>query len=358
MLTRLGQLLTDGGPSHPQALLDRAATASASLARALEDFFTTQQLALPTDREEQQAASRRQQRINSVPHTLRPAVAEFSDHLIAQRERARRAGTTARSHHTLDIRLDAVRDLARFLVAEGNKNDWATVDVSDIEAFLSTQPARRASRLAGLRQFFAHAARRHVILIDPTRTLIAPQPWGFRGPSLTLDRQRELFHRWTTDPAAHPHEAFVGLLALLHAATTTEIQELSDDAIDHTNRSVMLGRRPQPTPLDPWTWVSLEGCLAHRQTLRSHNPHVLITKQTKATRAPASTGYIKHTLDPVGIQPRILRSTRLLQLTATLDPKLVAVMYGMKHDSVLFYLADSPDPTRIEPTTMSEPVKR
>jgi hypothetical protein len=54
-------------------------------------------------------------------------------------------------------------------------------------------------------------------------------------------------------------------------------------------------------------------------TLRSHNPHLLITKQTKATRAPASDGYVKHALDPVGIQPRILRSTRLTNLLTTID---------------------------------------
>jgi hypothetical protein len=350
MLSRLGRLLTDGGPTYPQALLSRAGPDD-PLIIALEDFFTRRQLALPIDREEQHAAARRQRRIDAVPEPLRPAVSGFADQLIAQRERARRAGTKPRGHRTIDIRLDAVRDLALFVVSQQNKTDWATIDVADVESFLSSQPSRRASRLAGLRQFFAFAAHRRIILIDPTRKLIAPQPWGFRGPSLTVDRQRDLFHRWTTKPAVHPHEAFVGLMALLHGATTTEIRHLDDGAINHVDHSLVLGRRPQPTPLDPWTWAALQGCLNHRESLHSTNPHLLITRRTKATRAAASEGYIKHTLDPVSLQPRILRSTRLLQLTTTLDPKLVAVVFGMNAGGVLCYLADSVDSGRLSETT-------
>jgi site-specific recombinase XerD len=317
------------------------------LAYALEDFFTRNHLALPVGRAELQAASRRQRRVDAVPRPLRPAVAAFADHLLASRERARKAGTHPRKHTTIDARLTAVRDLAQFLLALRGKRDWATVDIADIEAFLHSRPTQRAHSLAGLRQFFAFATRRRLVLIDPTRTLTAPQPWGFRGPTLTLARQRSLFQRWTSDLSVHPHEALVGLLALLHGATTTEIQLLADGAIDHSHRSVALGRRPHPTPLDPATWTALEHCITHRDTMRSHNPHLLITQRTKATRAPASAGYVKHTLDPVGIQPRILRSTRLASLANDVDTKLVATAYGMTNEAVTAYLADTVDPTRL-----------
>jgi site-specific recombinase XerD len=181
----------------------------------------------------------------------RPAATAFAEHLLATQQRARKAGTHPRKHATLDARLGAVRDLARFLVSSRGKTDWATVEVSDIEAFLHNRSPRRASYLAGLRQFFAFATRHRLPLIDPTRTLTAPQPRGFRGPTLTLQRQRSLFRRWSTEPTIHPHEALVGLLALLHGATTTEIQHLTDHAIDHTGQTVQLGRRPHPTgPLD------------------------------------------------------------------------------------------------------------
>lgn len=347
ILTHLGRLLLDAGPAHPQSLLERATAHNGRLARALEDFFTSTKLALPSGREERHATARRQRRVEAVPQPLRPAAAAFAEHLLAGRERARKSGTRPRGHHTLDARLTAVRDLAVFLVTDRDKTDWATVEVGDIEAFLRNRSSTRASYLAGLRQFFRFAIRSRLVLIDPTHGLTAPQPRGFRGPTLTGDRQRELFHRWTTDPTVHPHEAFVGLLALLHGATTTEIQHLTDGAIDHSRRKVLLGRRPHPTPLDPWTWTALHNCLAHREALRSNNSHVLITNQSKATRAPASDGYVKNTLRAIGIGPRILRSTRITDLVTTVDAKLVSAAYGMTNEAVTTYLADHVDTIRL-----------
>ncbi len=347
MLTRLGKLLTEKASTHPQALLERAA-GDGPLVRALEDFFTTHGLALPLPREEHQAAARRQRRIEAVPEPLRPAAAEFAEHLLAARQRARKVGTRPRALATLDARLNAVRDLAVYLVTERGKTDWATVEIGDIEAFLhGASSSRRASHLAGLRQFFRFAHQRRLVLTDPTRGMSAPQPTGFRGPTLTMQRQRDLFQRWTTQPGIHPHEAFVGLLALLHGATTSELQQLTDEAIHPGEHSITLGKRPQVTPLDPWTWTALQNCLSHRQALASTNPHLLVTTQTKATRAPASDGYIKHTLDPVGIQPRILRSSRLVELVTSVDATLVATAYGMTNDAVIAYLADHVDATRL-----------
>ena len=66
MITLLGRLLRDGGPVHPQALLDRASSLSVPLARALEDFFTRQHLALPPDHDERRAAGRRQRRLDAI----------------------------------------------------------------------------------------------------------------------------------------------------------------------------------------------------------------------------------------------------------------------------------------------------
>ena len=53
----------------------------------------------------------------------------------------------------------------------------------DIEAFLATRPANRKSRLTALRQFFAWARTRKLVLADPTRGLTAREPRGFRGPT-------------------------------------------------------------------------------------------------------------------------------------------------------------------------------
>lgn len=346
MLTELGRHLDAGHPPHPQTLLQRV-TANVPLSRALEDFLTGRQLALPLDREEQRSAARRQRRIDAVPESLRPAVEGFADHLVIGRDRARRSGTHPRSHATIEARLSAVRDLACFLTAERGTTNWATVNVGDIEAFLRTRGNRRAHYLTGLRQFCRYATRRRLMLVDPTAGLNAPQPWGFRGSTLTLERQRELFARWTGAPDVHPHEAFVGLAALLHGATTRELQHLTVDAVDHDQQRIHFRGRAHSTPLDPWTWTALAHCLDHRNTLRSNNSHVLITLQTKATCAPASDGYVKNTLRAVGIGPRILRSTRLVDLTTTVDAKLVAAAYGMTNGAVIAYLADHVDPTRL-----------
>lgn len=67
---------------------------------------------------------------------------------------------------------------------------------------------------------------------------------------------------------------------------------------------------------------------------------MLIITQTKATRAPASDSYVKNTLRAAGIRPRVLRSTRLVELVGMVDAKLVAGAYGMTNEAVVAYLAD------------------
>jgi site-specific recombinase XerC len=96
---------------------------------------------------------------------------------------------------------------------------------------LVTKSARLASDLTGLRQFCRYALRRRLMLIDPAAGVQAPQTMAFRGPILCVDRQRELFQRWSTGPEVHPHEAFVGLAALLHGASTQELQHLTDQDV-------------------------------------------------------------------------------------------------------------------------------
>ena len=348
MITLLGRLLRDGEPVHPQALLDRASSLSVPLARALEDFFTRQHLALPPDHDERRAANRRQRRLDAIPSPLRPAATAFGEHELHGRLRAQRAGTRPRQHATIEAHLTAVRDLAIFLTATTAITDWATVSAGDVEAFLAAQPSRAAHRLAALRRFFGFAARRRLILANPARTIAVTQPPGFHGPALSRDHQRELFRRWTSGrDGVHPHEAATGLLALIHGATTQEIRHLAVSDIDPARQAVHLPERPHPTPLDPWTWTAIQHCLAHRETLASDNPHLLVTRVTKATRAPADSGYVKNVLAPAGVRPRILRSSRLLAMVNAADPKLVAEAFGMTRDAVTAYLADRVDPTRL-----------
>jgi len=190
-----------------------------------------------------------------------------------------------------------------------------------------------------LRQFFRFARSRKIILADPTRDLTAREPRGFAGKTLLLDKQRELFHRWTGCDA-HPHEALLGILALLHGASSHEVRHLRTDDIDKTAKTARLGSRPRPVPLDPASWQALQRCLAHREAKPTANPHVMVTKGTKAGRSPASAAYVSHLLDGCGVPPRALRCTRLADLVNTIDPKLVAAAFGMNPEGVMFYHVD------------------
>ncbi|MER6062326.1 site-specific integrase [Streptomyces sp. NPDC001792] len=250
-------------------------------------------------------------------------------------DRARRAGTRPRSNHTLETALATLRDLAVLLVDHRGKNDWALVDVHDVEAFLATLPRARKRRLTVLRQFFRFARSQHIVLADPTRTLTAKEPNGFRGRTLTLDQQRELFRRRTTDTHVHPHEALVGMLALLHGASSSEVRMLQVTDVDPVAHTVRLGKRPHPVLLDPASWTVLQRCLAHREAWPTANPHVMVTKGTKAGRSPASTAQLSHVLDDCGYPPRMIRSNRLVDLVNTMGPKLVAAAFGMDPQATL-----------------------
>jgi hypothetical protein len=288
VITSLGRLLADAGPRHPQALLERSRRAGTrpedrALARVLGDFFAARGLALPADQAAALAAARRQRLVDAVPAPLRPAAAGFCGQLLHGRDRARRAGTRPRADKTIERRLRAVRDMAVFLCGHG-KDDWATATatVFDVEAFLAARPADRPSGLRALRHFFTWARAGKLVLTDPTRGLPARQPRGYQGPTALLELQRCLFRRWTGD-GVHPHEALAGLLTLVHGASNEELRGLSSGDIDPAARAVRLGRRPQPVPLDPATWAAVERCLRYQQELRTANPHLLVTRKTKAT---------------------------------------------------------------------------
>jgi site-specific recombinase XerD len=352
MITSLGRLLVEH-PNHPQAVLQRArqpGRSMGSLARGLEEFFTDHKLALPTDQAQRLAAGRRQRRIDAVPEALRSAAADFGASMLRARERARRAGTLPRADGTIESALAAVRDFAIFLITQRSKDDWALVDVGDVEAFLAAHPRMRARHLSVLRQFFAFARTHRLVLADPTRGVPSQRERAFSGRTITLDEQRALFRRWTSHPDVHPHEALLGVFALLHGAASRELRLLRVEDIDGVTRSVRLGQRPYPVPLDPASWTVLQRCLTHREQLRTENPHVIVTRGTKALRAPASTAYLSHVLDPAGVAAHRLRVTRLADLVNTMDPKLVAATFGMNPEGVLIYLADQVDATRLPRT--------
>ncbi len=352
MITSLGQLLGDGQSRHPQALLERSrlpGRSAGALARTLEAFFVGRDLAFGLDQAARLAAGRRQRRVDATPEALRAPVAQFCDHLVRSQERARRLGAHVRSDSTIEGNLGIVRDLARFLVADRALSDWAMVQTSDVEAFMNAQPASRRRRLTGSRQFFRWAKRNKLVLVDPAADIPPIPSHGFTGATLGIDDQRRLFRRWTSGRAdVHPHEALVGLLAMLHALSIAEVAALRVEDVDSAALTLRVAGRPHPVPLDPASVTALRACLTHRGALGTRNPHLVVTKITKTRTTPASPAYLTHVLDAAGVRTKTLRSTRIIDLLVSLDPKLVAEALGMNGGGLLAYVADTVDADRLE----------
>ncbi len=350
LITGLGRLLADGGPVHPQGLLERArrpGRSMGSLAVALQEYFVAERLARPLDQAERLAARRRELRLDATPEPLRPALGRFLDSRLRARERALRVGTRPQADRTIEKDLAIMRDFARFLVADRRKQDWSGVETGDVEAFLVLQPANAHHRLCALRVFFRWGRANKLVLVDPTKPVVARRKTGVVTGALARAEQKVLLARWSGESQAHPHERLVGILALLHGASSEELRALRVDDLDWKGRRLRLGRRPQPIPIDPVTAAALEAALTHREALRTLNPFVLVTKTTRTTSRPASGPYIAHILDAVGVSPKRLRTTRLLELVSRLDVKVVAEAFGLKPESVLPYLADSVDELRL-----------
>lgn len=342
--------LLASGPRSAHALLEGARLEGRSagpLARTLEGFFMQSGLALPLDQAERLAHGRRQRRIEATPQPFREAVNMFARAQLESRVRRLRAGMRPDSDATIEQRLAALRDLAHYLVDDRPWiTGWELVGRGDVEAFIAGRQARRAKLLAVLRVFFRWARSRRMVLTDPTRGLSAKAAKGFKSEVVEPGRQRSLLKRWTS-ASVHPHEAFVGLAALLHGASSSELRYLTVDDVDRSARTIRLGCRPMPVPLDPTTWTALETCLAHRDELRTLNPHVIVTKITATGERPASTAYLGHVLDPAGTTPKHLRWTRLARLVQIMDPKLVADAFGLTSGASIHYLLDSVDEVRL-----------
>jgi len=358
LLHQLAGILATSSSNTPAAVLAAAGQprpgrpAGGALTRALEAFFTSARLALPAGTAAQAAAARRGRRVDETPPPFRAAAAGFSDAQLRDRDRARRAGTRPRTDRTLEINLTAVRDLARYLAASRPAvTGWQLTAASDLEAFLATiaSPANRARQLHALRVFFRWARSQHLILADPARGLRPSSNIPFHGRVLSAAEQRQLLHRWTAEAETlHPHEPAAGLLSLLHGASAGELRQLRATDVDLARATIRLGRRPRPVPLDPATATALRRCLNHHD--RHHhggNPHLLVSQKSKTTAEPVSFSYLNRLLTPAGVTPTLLRVTRLAHLVTTLDPVIVAEAFGVRRDTVLHYLADTVDPSRL-----------
>jgi site-specific recombinase XerD len=326
--TRSAELLT--------AVIDRGRSGRSpgDTARLLEIFLVGRGLLLASDERGRLAAGRRQRRVERCPPALLQALERYLTWLLAADDRARRRGEPLLADHTIERRVETIAKFGAHLLAR-DVRDWAAASRSDIDAFLEDR-CNVSGRLASLRDFFRWARRERLVLSDPTRGLRHRPAPGFAGRTVPLARQAELVRRWSSGEC-HPHEALVGLLALLHAASPQELCHLELRDVDRERRTVRLGRRLAAVPLDPLSASALERCLEHRDTLGTENPHVIVTRSTRAHCAAASSPYLSHVLDAVGVSPRVLRQTRLVDLTHRIDPRLVADAIGITAEGALHY---------------------
>lgn len=344
-LRRVEGALT-AGVERPAALIaavsdgGRSGRSPGDTARLLEAFLVHRGLVLAGDERGRLAHRRRQRRIERCPEPLRPAAERYAAWLLSGRERARRIGEQPLTDHTIEQRLAVLAALAIHLDRNG-VSDWATCSRAHIDAFLAAG-GDRGFRLAALRDFFHFARQQRICLTDPTAGLINRPARGFRGRTLDRGEQARVLRRWAGGDC-HPHEALVGLLALLHGAAVSEVRPLAVKDIDTAARTVRLGRRPHSVPLDPLSFAALQRCLEHRQQFGTENPHVIVTRGTRAHRTPASQPYLSHVLDPASVTPQVLRQTRLAELTHRLDPRLVAAAFGMTPEGALHYLIGAVD---------------
>jgi integrase len=159
---------------------------------------------------------------------------------------------------------------------------------------------------------------------------------------LSRAAQHDLLRRWTR-PEIDPRERVVGLLGLLHGASSAEFRGLTIDDIDLDAARIRLGRRGQPVPLDPLTIDALRACLDARSRLATSNPHLLITRRNRYHDSPCSIGFPERLLAELDLTPQVLRQTRLADLAHRVDPRIVAAVFSVRPETALHYTIGTVD---------------
>jgi len=350
VLRELGKLIGTADSTSLTRLL--ASTPSVPLARTLRQFASERSIVALPGAEIERAARRRAARLDATPVPFQDSARRFSEVLVARQQRALRAGRRADDDATIEGRLATVRDFARFSRNERHlAGGWTTVGLADVEAFFARRPHPDGRGLTWLSQFFGWARKEHLVLADPTHGLWITRNRPFSGELVTLDRQRALFARWTLFDEASAHEALVGLLALLHGLSSSELRGLVLTDVDERHRALGLARRSRSLPLDPVSWTAVERGIAHQRSQRTRNPHLIVNRRTRTGSEAVGAEYLRALMTRSGTTLRQLRATRLSELVDEVDPVLVAARFDITVRATTYYFdarsTRSPGPSRL-----------
>lgn len=345
--------LIDTGPSTERAVRDRLASypnIEAAAVRAFEAFLVEHGKLFAVDHRMEMAPSRRAFRIDGVPAKWRREVALFGVAMIEHRDRAKRRGTRQVGDRRIEERLATLRNFARWCVTNHPELSWWLVSTCHIEAFVSAVPRTRTIQLSAMRAFYRWALRQRFVIVDPTAAIKIVFFHPHTPIVLSDDLAKGLFRRWTTDLDVHPHESFIGLMTMLHGASSNELRTLTIGRIDLRARSVRLGTRPGWTVLDPFCWAAIERVLSyHQKRVGALNTHILASGWVRThTGPPCQSALTKHFgALGLGVTLRNLRSAHLVSFVEDYDVALVAAAHAMIPKGALYYRSDRIDNSRI-----------
>ena len=342
--------IRDGGPATERSVLLRiAASEDVASAAALEAFLVSQRKMFRADTTTARAAIRRTRRVEATPPGWRRDVADFAVAIVAHRERAGRRGTYQVSDRRIEHHIGVLRDFARWCITTRRASEWSNVSTADIEAFVSNVASTRTAQLDAMRAFYRWARKHRRVLADPASSIKVMRNHAHVDVVISRSLAQSLVRRWTTNLDVHPHEAFIGLMTMLHGASTTELRHSKISDVNVGDRSIQLGSRPGPTVLDPYCWAALERVVTiHEKHVAVVNQHLLASGHVKTHTGPPSQSTMSERLHGgrLGVNSRTLRSAHLGRFVEGFDPVLVAAAHGITAKAALYYQGDRIDTSR------------
>ena len=269
MVSAVGRLATDGQPAHPQAMLERSrrpGRSAGALARTLEEFLVGEHLAFGLDQDARLAHGRRQRRVDAVPSSPSAGgrrVRRSSGPLPRASSTGRNPSPCGQHHRADPEHRPRPRPLRGRPSGPSTTGPPSMSAISKCSCGTIHQPAPPAAsspavlRLGpqeqgGSRRSHPGPARPASAAASPARRSASPSSAACSAAGAPT-------------PAVHPHEALVGILALLHAASSLELRQLRVADFDPV-RSQPAYRAPTLDPTRPGQRLQrIQRCLEHRE---------------------------------------------------------------------------------------------